>query len=103
MDKTPRSFDSHQSIRLLESLERELGIEACVPNYLLVLDVLNSYESLSFFLRTAHGAVAHQPDLLERRGVSCPVVPPWCEGRTVRVGAHNVRYVPNKRLSAVEV
>jgi len=42
-----------RAVDFVETLQRGSGIHACIPDYLLFLDVLNSYESLSFFLRTS--------------------------------------------------
>lgn len=41
------------ALDFVETLKREFGTQACIPDYLLFLDVLNSHASLSFFLRTA--------------------------------------------------
>jgi ADP-ribosylglycohydrolase len=42
-----------RSLEFIEKLEAGYGIEGCLPDYLLFLDILNPYESLLFFLSTA--------------------------------------------------
>lgn len=45
--------DRMRSVEFVEVLGDRYGIHACIPDFLLFLDILNPYESLLFFLSTA--------------------------------------------------